>query len=182
MLLIHPGKEWDREQRLLIAKLGIQQGRLLAWGDMLGICEVGNGRDSRLDEPDIRDKIEKSLQSIIDRPVHTDRATQFELYGLKPPKRFLNSSQPALDTARLEAFREKLETLQEQRWEVRRGMSITISHWTIADSEKFKTYLNLIRVQVDILIALVGIEDRVDRAMKYDIKALGWQSVFCTPL
>lgn len=175
MLLIHPGKEWDREQRLLIAKLGIQQGRLLAWGDMLGICELGSSRDARLDEPDTRTKIEKSLQSIIDRPVHTDRTTQFELYGLKPPKRFQSSSQPALDTARLEAFREKLEGLQEQRWEVRRGLSITINHWVIADSERFKTYLNLIRVQVDILIALVDIEERVGRAMKYDIKALGWQ-------
>jgi hypothetical protein len=178
MLMIHPSKEWDREQRLLIAKLGIQQGRLLAWGDMLGICELDSSRDPRLDEPETRTKIEKALQDIVDRPAHTDRATQFEKYGLKPPKKFMGTTQPALDAARLDAFREKLEMLQQQRWEVRRGMSITISHWTIVDSEKFATYVALIRKQVDILIGLMDIEDRVNRAMKYDIKALGWHPVF----
>jgi hypothetical protein len=178
MLLIHPSKEWDRSQRLLIAKLGIQQGRLLAWGDMLGICELGSSRDSRLDEPETRAKIETALQDIIDRPIHTSRAAQFEKYGLKSPKKFFSSSESALDNARLDAFREKLETLQEQRWEVRRGMSITMSHWTIADSNKFSTYLTLIREQVDFLISLMDIEDKVNRAMKYDIKALGWHPVF----
>jgi hypothetical protein len=178
MLLIHPSKEWDRAQRLLIAKVGIQQGRLLAWGAMVGICELDSSRDPRLDEPEIHAKIEKALQDIIDRPVHTDRATQFEKYGLKPPKKFARTTEPALDAARLDAFREKLEILQQQRWEVRRGMSITITHWSIVDSDKFIAYLALIREQVDFVIGLMGIEDRVNRAMKYDIKALGWHPVF----
>ncbi|KAF2424464.1 hypothetical protein EJ08DRAFT_652336 [Tothia fuscella] len=181
LLLIHPGKEWDRDQRLQIAKLGIQQGRLLAWGDMLGVCEVGEGRDPRLDDPGTRNTIEKSLQNIIDRPAHLDRATQFEKYGLKSPRKFLTSSQTALDTARLEAFREKIEILQHQRWEVRRGMSITINHWIIADTQKFQIYLSLIREQVDFLIGLVDIEDRVNRAMKHDIRALGWHPIFTKP-
>jgi hypothetical protein len=178
MLLIHPSKEWDRAQRLLIAKVGIQQGRLLAWGAMLGICELDSSRDPRLDEPETHAKIEKALQDIIDRPVHTDRTTQFEKYGLKPPKKFIRTTEPALDAARLDAFREKLEILQQQRWEVRRGMSITITHWSIVDSDKFATYLALIREQVDFVIGLMGIEDGVNRAMKYDIKALGWHPVF----
>jgi hypothetical protein len=178
MLLIHPSHEWERAQRLLIAKLGIQQGRLLAWGAMVGICELDNSRDPRLDEPETRTKVEKALQDIVDRPAHTDRATQFEKYGLKPPKKFMMTTEPALDAARLDAFREKLEILQEQRWEIRRGMSITMSHWAIVDSEKFAKYLALILEQVDFLIRLMDIEERVNRAVKYDIKALGWHPVF----
>jgi hypothetical protein len=178
MLLIHPSKEWDRDQRLLIAKLGIQQGRLLAWGGFMGICDLDKSRDPRLDEPETRTKIEKALQDIVDRPAHTDRATQYEKYGLKPPKKFMPTTERALDAARLDAFRQKLETLQEQRWEVRRGMSITMTHWSIVNSEKFATYLALIREQIDFLIHLTDMEDRVNRAVMYDIKALGWHPVF----
>jgi hypothetical protein len=176
--LIHPGKEWDHEQRVLIAKLGIQQGRLLAWGDMIGITELGPARDPRLQDTEMRGSIEQALQSIIDRPAHLARTQQFEIYGLKPPKHFISSYQPALDTARLESFRAKLEMLQEQRWEVRRGMSIIISHWIIADPIKFKGYLDMIKAKVDFLIGLMDNESRVDRALALDIKALGWHPIF----
>ncbi|OCL11436.1 hypothetical protein AOQ84DRAFT_437702 [Glonium stellatum] len=176
--LIHPSKDWDHIQRLLIAQLGIQQARLLVWGDNLGICDLGNSRDPRLDDPEYRAKIERALQSIIDRPAHTDRATQFEKYGLKPPKKFTSAYQPALDGARLEAFREKLEILQEHRWEERRGMSITITHWSIIDSEKFHPFLRLIQENVNALIELMGNEQQVDRGLKHDIKALGWHPIF----
>ena len=162
----------------MIAKLGIQQGRLLAWGDMVGILDVSDKRDTRLEDPDIRRTIEKALEEIIDRPAHTDRETQFEQYGLKPPKRFTNASQPALDVARIESFRERLEILQKQRWEVRRGMSITISHWMIEDVQKFKVFLELIKEKVDFLVGFMGVEHKVHTALKHDIKALGWHPVF----
>lgn len=176
--LIHPGKEWDTTQRGQIAKLGIQQGRLIAWGDMLGITELGPSRDPRLDDTEMRSTIEQALQDIIDRPADMDRASQFEKYGLKPPTKFISSYQPALDTARLESFREKLELLQKQRWEVRRGMSITISHWVIKNTDKFQTFLSIIREKVDFLIELMGIGDKVDRALVLDIRALGWHPIF----
>ncbi|OCK93344.1 uncharacterized protein K441DRAFT_661650 [Cenococcum geophilum 1.58] len=176
--LIHPSKDWDHMQRLLIAQLGIQQARLLVWGDNLGICDTGNSRDPRLDDHEYRLNIEQALQSIIDRPVYTDRATQFEKHGLKPPKKFTGAYQPALDRARLEAFREKLEILQEHRWEQRRGMSITITHWSIIDSGKFQPFLRLIQEKVNALVELMGNEQQVDRGVKHDIKALGWHPIF----
>ena len=175
--LIHPSKDWDHMQRLLIAQLGIQQARLLVWGDNLGICNTGNSRDPRLDDPEYRPNIEQALQSIIDRPAHTDRATQFEKHGLKPPKKFTSAYQPALDSTRLEAFREKLEILQEHQWEQRRGMSITITHWSIIDSEKFYPFLRLIQEKVNALVELMGNEQQVDRGIKHDIKALGWHPI-----
>ncbi|QDS69348.1 hypothetical protein FKW77_003820 [Venturia effusa] len=176
--LIHPGKEWDQVQRGQIAKLGIQQGRLIAWGDMVGITELGPSRDARLEDKEIRATIEQALQDIIDRPADLGRASQFENYGLKPPTKYHSAYQPALDTARLESFRAKLEMLQEQRWEVRRGMSITISHWVIKNTDKFETFLSMIKEKVDFLIGLMGVEDKVDRALVLDIKALGWHPIF----
>ncbi|RDI86773.1 hypothetical protein Vi05172_g3054 [Venturia inaequalis] len=176
--LIHPGKEWDQVQRGQIAKLGIQQGRLIAWGDMVGITELGSSRDPRLDDKDIRATIEQALQDIIDRPADTDREAQFDHFGLKQPTKYHSSYQPALDTARLEAFRAKLEILQEQRWELRRGMSVTINHWAIKDTDKFETFLRLIKEKVDFLIGLMGVEAKVDRALVLDIKSLGWHPIF----
>jgi hypothetical protein len=145
---------------------------------MIGLLDVSENRDPRLEDPVIRKTIEEALNDIIDRPAHTDRETQFELYGLKPPKKFSSASQPSLDVARIESFRERLEILQRQRWEIKRGMSITISHWVIQDLEKFKVFLNLIREKVDFLISFMGVEQKVHTALKYDIKALGWHPVF----
>lgn len=165
-------------QRGQIAKLGIQQGRLIAWGDMVGITELGTSRDARLNDKEIRATIEQALQDIIDRPADTDREAQFDRFGLKLPTKYHSAYQPALDTARLESFRAKLEMLQEQRWELRRGMSITISHWVIKNTDKFEAFLSMIKEKVDFLIGLMAVEDKVDRALVLDIKALGWHPIF----
>ncbi|TID23311.1 hypothetical protein E6O75_ATG02947 [Venturia nashicola] len=178
--LIHPSKEWEPVQRGQIAKLGIQQGRLIAWGDMIGITELASSRDARLDDEEIRAAIEQALQDIIDRPADTNRAAQFEQFGLKPLAKYHTAYQPALDTARLEAFRAKLDMLQKQRWESRRGMSITMNHWVIKNTDKFETFLSMIKQKVDFLIGLMGVEDKVDRALVLDIKALGWHPIFDT--
>jgi len=169
--LIHPSKDHERSQLLLLAQLGIQQARLLAWGDNVGITATNNNRDSRLDESDMRSKVEKSLQSIIDRPAHIHRTTMMEKYGLKPPKRFTFLYQPALDTTRLEA-------LIKEKWELRRGMSVTANHWAVTDPEKFKTFVSLIKENVDELIRLFENEAAVDRSVKSDIRALGWHPIF----
>lgn len=131
-----------------------------------------------MEDKEIRATIEQALQDVIDRPADTDRESQFENYGLKPPTKYHSAYQPALDTARLESFRAKLEMLQEQRWEVRRGMSITISHWVIKNTDKFETFLSMVKEKVDFLIGLMGVEGRVDRALVLDIKALGWHPIF----
>lgn len=145
---------------------------------MVGITELGSARDARLEDTEVRAKIEQALQDIIDRPADMDREALFENYGLKPPTKFISSYQPALDTARLESFRAKLEMLQEQKWEARRGMSITINHWVIKDTAKFQTFLSMIKEKVDFLIELMGVEDKVNRALVLDIKALGWHPIF----
>ena len=121
--LIHPAKDGDRAQKLALAKLGVQQGRLLIFGDAVGISAppstiarhmipshpgitnpdphlpVNFGvRDARLDDDVIHDKIRKALDEIAGRPGHLSRDELMEKYGLKSPKRFNMLEHPALDT------------------------------------------------------------------------------------
>lgn len=202
--LIRASQRWEREEQLLLARLGVQQARLLIWGDILGVssppASVTNRavpkhpsaaypdlseptfftpRDARLDEPETRTQIEDALSSIVDRSAHTTRDEMMEKFGLKPPKRFTPDTQPALDTTRLEAFREKYELLKEvaesyARINSRRTNSIVMQTWTISDRGKFASFIRLTQEKIDSLVEGMSIGDRVDRAMRMDIRNFGW--------
>lgn len=202
--LIRASQRWEREEQLLLSRLGIQQARLLIWGDILGVSSppptVTNQavpkhpsaaypdlkeptffgpRDARLDEPHIRQQIEDALSTIVDRSAHTTRDEMMEKFGLKPPKRFTPDYQPALDTTRLEAFREKYELLKEvaesyARINSRRTNSIVMQSWTISDRTKFASFIQLTQEKIDFLVNSMGVGERVDRAMRMDIRNFGW--------
>jgi hypothetical protein len=57
-------------------------------------------------------------------------------------------------------------------------MSVTANHWYVHDVEKFKAFIKLVRDNVDLLIKMMGNEENVDRAVKHDIRALGWHPIF----
>jgi hypothetical protein len=202
--LIRASQRWEREEQLLLSRLGIQQARLLIWGDLLGVSSpppsVTNQavpkhpsaaypdlkeptffapRDARLDEPSVRQQIEDALSTIVDRSAHTTRDEMMERFGLKPPKRFTPDFQPALDTTRLEAFREKYELLKEvaesyARINSRRTNSIVMQSWTIVDRGKFASFIRLTQEKIDFLVDFMAVGDRVDRAMRMDIRNFGW--------
>ncbi|KAL1595961.1 hypothetical protein SLS60_009651 [Paraconiothyrium brasiliense] len=136
--LIHPHKDNDQAQKIALTKLGIQQGRLLIFGDAVGISAppatiarhmipshpgltnpdptvpINFGvRDARLDDEDVRNKVTRALEEIYGRPAHLSRDQLMERYGLKQPKRFSAIEHPSLDTNRLEAFREKYALLND---------------------------------------------------------------------
>lgn len=161
--LIHRGRD-SRSHRLLLTQLGIEQAKLLAWGLNLGIAEL-SFRDSRLDEEGMRTSIRAALLTVIDKPLSVDRVTQFETFGLKPFKLFLPTREPAVDYARLEAFRSRYALLG-----VRRARSLTINHWMIEDTEKFAVFVLQIRESIKTLIDLMGNQEHVDRAVKSDIR------------
>src|ERR1700760_2084930 len=103
--MIHAGKKiWDRPQQVILTKLGIQQARLLAWGDFVRICDLSDDRDTSLDEATSRAKIEKILKSIVDMHKTDDKSKQLERYGLKSTKLGIGDLEPAVDLTRLEAF------------------------------------------------------------------------------
>jgi hypothetical protein len=211
--LIHPSKDSDHHQKVALAKLGLQQGRLLIFGDAVGISSppatiarhmipshpgatnpephlpIHFGiRDARLDEAGTAEKVRAALDEIAGRPLHLSREELMEKYGLKSPKRFTSIEYPALDKNRLEAFREKFGLLQDLvrqmgvRAPMKRGMSMTLQHWTVRDAVKFNQFVMTVRIEVDGLIALMGVKEQVDRGMRTDIKAFGWHPEMSGPV
>jgi hypothetical protein len=211
--LIHPEKASDRDQKVALAKLGLQQGRLLIFGDAVGISSPPANiarhmipshpgltnpdpslpinfsiRDPQLDDPSINEKVRAALDEIAGRPAHLTREELMEKYGLKSPKRFSSIEYPALDTNRLEAFREKYALLGDLarqsgiRASNKRGMSMSIQYWTVRDVDKFEEFVKTVRFEVDGLIALLGVKEQVDRGMKTDIRAMGWHPDLSGPV
>ncbi|KAK5171401.1 uncharacterized protein LTR77_004545 [Saxophila tyrrhenica] len=202
--LIHPSYKWEKGERLLLCRLGLQQARLLIWGDVVGISSPPatvtdravpkhpspaypdlkeptffGVRDARLEDAEVRTQVEAALSDIVDRSSHTSREEAMAKYGLKPPKKFLPDYEPALDLNRLEGFREKWELLREvaesyAQLETRRNASITRTSWAIADLAKFDGFIKLTQAKIDELIQLMDVKEQVDRGMRMDIKALGW--------
>nr|POE75774.1 hypothetical protein CFP56_67793 [Quercus suber] len=202
--LIRSAQKWEREEQLLLVRLGIQQARLLIWGDLVGISSPPKtvtdravprhpsaaypdlneptffaARDVRLDEPETRTKVEQALSAIADRSMQHTREEMMKQYGLAPPKRLIGGGQQALDTARLEGFREKFELLQEvaesyAQVSTRRGRSIIQTGWVIADKVRFGHFLTYTQAKVDDLINTMDVKEGVDRGMRIDIRAFGW--------
>lgn len=210
---IHPSKYTDHQQKVALARLGIQQGRLLIFGDAVGISSppatiarhmipshpgatnpdphlpVNFGvRNPRLDDAATNEKVRAALNEIAGRPAHLSREELMEKYGLKNPKRFTTIEYPALDTNRLEAFREKYALLQDLvkqtggRLGVKRGMSMTMQHWTVRDVDKFVEFVKIVQGEIDALIELMDVKEQVDRGMKTDIRAMGWHPDLSGPV
>jgi hypothetical protein len=211
--LIHPSKDHDHAQKVALAKLGLQQGRLLIFGDAVGISAppatiarymipshpgltnpdphlpVNFGvRDSRLDEELINAKIRRALHEIAGRPSNMSRDELMNVYGLKSPKTFSRLEYPALDTNRLEGFREKYALLKDlmsqtgARASLKRNLSMTTSHWTVKDTTRFNEYVKVVRTEVDALINLMGVKEQVDRGTRSDLKSMGWHPDLTGPM
>lgn len=205
--LIHPHHAFDKPEQLLLTKLGIQQARLLVWGSIIGISSPPahiathmiptrpaasnpnpedavyfGERDARLDDPAVQGKIKDALTDIIDRSEHLSREQMMHEYGLKPSKKSLTDTQPALDTNRLAGFREKysllLDLVEAHGIRPPRSHSIAAHSWTISNITLFTSFVALIKSKVDGLIQLFDLDLTVNRAVEIDIRALGWHPSF----
>jgi hypothetical protein len=212
--LIHPSKDNDHAQRVALAKLGLQQGRLLIFGDAIGISAppatiarhmipshpgltnpdphlpVNFGvRDSRLDDEYINGRVRKALDEITGRPGNMSRDELMDKFGLKSPKTFSRLEYPALDTNRLESFREKYMLLQDlvkqtgaRATTLKRNMSMTTNHWTVKNSDRFSQYVKIVRTEVDALIELLGVKEQVDRGTRSDFRCMAWHPDLTGPI
>ncbi|KAF2836059.1 hypothetical protein M501DRAFT_997286 [Patellaria atrata CBS 101060] len=200
--MIDPAPYWDKKEQLLLIRLGLQQARLLIWGDIVGISSPPPTiatfmipshagamnpeptdpiyfleRDPRLDEEETGKRVKELLNEILDRADHLSREEMMELYGLKGSKKS-TYKQLTVDPNRLEGFREKFGLLQDvahvQGVRIPWGNSITMQRWTINDQAKFAGYIKKIEENVTQLVELMGVGEKVERAMKLDIKAIGW--------
>lgn len=136
--LINPNHKWEKDEQLLLSRLGLQQARLLIWGDVVGITSPPASvtdravpkhpsaaypdlkeptffgpRDQRLDEVETRGEIERALGALVDRTSSASREEMMEQYGLRPPKKGGIEYASPVDMNRLEAFRERYELLKE---------------------------------------------------------------------
>lgn len=210
---IHPSKDNDRAQKVALAKLGLQQGRLLIFGDAVGISAppatiarhmipshpgltnpdphlpVNFGvRDPRLDGDVVNAKVRKALHEISGRPSNMSRDELMSTYGMKTPKSFSKFEYPALDTNRLEGFREKFALLQDllrqtgARASLKRNTSMTTNHWTVKDSARFNAFVTTVRTEVDLLIALMDVKEQVDRGIRSDIRCMAWHPDLTGPI
>jgi len=211
--LIHPSKDNDHAQKVALAKLGLQQGRLLIFGDAVGISSPPatiakhmipshpgltnpdphlpvnfSARDPKLDDVAINEKVRKALNEIAGRPGNLSRDELMEKYGLKSPKHFSRLEYPALDTNRLEGFREKYALLQDlvrqmgARSSIKRNMSMTHNHWTVKNSDRFNEFVKTVRTEVDALIELLDVKEHVDRGMRSDIRCMAWHPDLTGPV
>ncbi|KAH5043937.1 hypothetical protein HBI70_052160 [Parastagonospora nodorum] len=211
--LIHPSKDNDHAQKVALAKLGLQQGRLLIFGDAVGISAPPatiarhmvpshpgltnpdphlpvnfSVRDSRLDDEETNDKIRNALNEISGRPGNLSRDELMEKYGLKSPKHFSRLEYPALDTNRLEGFREKYALLQDlvrqtgARASIKRNMSMTTNHWTVKNCDRFNEFVKTVRLEVDALVELMGVKEQVDRGTRSDIRCMAWHPDLTGPV
>lgn len=203
--LIRPSKDNDQAQKLALAKLGLQQGRLLIFGDVVGITAppatiarhmipsrpgitnpdpylpVNFGiRDPNLDKEVLNAKIRRSLHEIVGRPMHMSREEVMENFGMKSPKSFSRLEYPALDTNRLEAFREKYVLLQDllkqtgTQASIKRTTSMSTNHWVVKDGTRFSRFVTTVRNEVDSLIALMDVKEQIDRGIRSDIRCMAW--------
>lgn len=210
---IHPAKDNNHEQKVALTKLGLQQGRLLIFGDAVGISAppatiarhmipshpgltnpdphlpVNFGvRDARLDDEVTNAKVRKALHEIAGRPAGMSREELMSTYGMKSPKSFSKLEYPALDTNRLEGFREKYALLQDllkqtgARTSLKRNMSMTTTHWTVKDGMRFESFVKNVRTQVDSLIDLMGVKEQVDRGTRSDIRCMAWHPELSGPV
>ncbi|KAF1351432.1 prion-inhibition and propagation, helo domain-containing protein, partial [Delphinella strobiligena] len=139
--LIHPAHEGLHTEEILLSQLGIQQARLLIWGDILGLSSppavtgithavplhpgawnpepdkpVNFGpRDARLENQGLRMLITDALNGIVEPIRDFSRTKMLHTYGLE--HYFVASNLPkeqaALVNFRLDAFREKHTLLRD---------------------------------------------------------------------
>lgn len=207
--LIHGTHEDLHSEEILTSQLGIEQARLLIWGDVVGICSppAATGitqavplhpgalnpepekalffgeRDPRLDDPRFRQRVEDSLNAIANPMTHLTKAKMFQTYGLdlfKGSPKVRENHMLAPNPFRLQAFREKLELLTEvvvayphASTHRRHGINKKLA-WQIMDVPKATELVILIREKINYLVQLMDAQTRIDKAMRYDVRAMGW--------
>ena len=121
-----------------------------------------------------------ALHGIADPLLQTDHIELRKTYGLRHYKGARFTEQQFVNILRVETFREKVALLEDvtQNFELpdlpRKKHRSLMPRWYIEDEALFEDYLQIITENVDYLIKFMDVQPQVDRAMKMDIRAMGW--------
>ncbi|KAG9533002.1 hypothetical protein E4T50_06787 [Aureobasidium sp. EXF-12298] len=191
---IHSSLNDFKDEKVYLAQLGIEQARLLIWGEQMGIfslppsltfLETEEGRqnmtprDPRLDDDEVRVNLEGLMNSII----HTlsnpnDNDSDLDTTGLRPLPRGGAQAleQPAADLTRMKNFEDSYKHLLElgsNKVSVKRPSSLAQQQWVIHDTLRFSNFVKSTKRQVDTLLLALNINDKVENILLGDIRDLG---------
>jgi hypothetical protein len=191
---IHSSLNDFKDEKVYLAQLGIEQARLLIWGEQMGIfslppslihLETDEGkktatpRDPRLDEGEVRSNLESLMNSIL----HTlsnpnDVESELDTTGLRPLRQAGAQAleQPAADLTRMKHFEESythLLQLSTNKVSVKRPSKGSNQQWVIHDTLRFSNFVKSTKRQVDTLLMALNINDRVEDILLQDVRDLG---------
>ncbi|THV77214.1 hypothetical protein D6C90_00951 [Aureobasidium pullulans] len=191
---IHSSLNDFKDEKVYLAQLGIEQARLLIWGEQMGIFslppsltfleteenrETMTPRDPRLDDDEVRVNLEGLMNSII----HTlsnpnDNDSDLDTTGLRPLPRGGAQAleQPAADLTRMKNFEQSYAHLLDvgsNKVSVKRPSKLSAMQWVIHDTLRFSNFVKSTKRQVDTLLMALNINDKVEDILLGDIRDLG---------
>lgn len=189
---IHSSLNDFKDEKVYLAQLGIEQARLLIWGEQMGIfslppslafLETENDkekripRDPRLDEDEVRENLERLMNSIL-HSLSQPNDSDLDTTGLRPWNQGMAHSleQPAADQARMERFEESYSHLLElasDKASVKRPKRLANQQWVIYDTLRFSNFVKSTKRQVDTLLMALNINEKVENILLGDIRDLG---------
>lgn len=200
---IHGSLNDSQDEKLLLTQLGIEQARLMIWGDLVGVfsppASVANQagdlkptlteegitrplytrrRDERIDADAVRHDIEGVLSALSYTLSPPNYDARLNVNGLRPWQQGYAHAleQPAVNTERLERLEDKYQLLLNTA-SAKAGMShpqrTVTMQWVISDVTRFRNYIKFTKVHVDKLISSLGHTEEVEEILKKDIQLLG---------
>lgn len=181
-----------KDEKVYLAQLGIEQARLLIWGEQMGIfslppslafLETDEGRqkmvprDPRLDEDEVRMNLEGLMNTIL-HSLSQPNDSDLDTTGLRPLRQGTAHAleQPAADLSRMENFEASYAHLLElasNKVSVKRPNKLATQQWVIHDTLRFSNFVKSTKRQVDTLLMALNINEKVENILLGDIRDLG---------
>lgn len=196
---IHSSLNDFKDENVLLAQLGVEQARLLIWGEIVGILSPpaslasyapaskgdSRPRDERLDDPQERQSLEGVLGAIAASFAHPSVDEVANTAGLKPWQKGLAHAldQPAVDMSRVEGLEENYSHLldvAQLKTAMKRPRRAATTQWVIYDTIRFSNFVKFAKRQVDKLVHFLDAEHEVENSLRADIKFLGLRPTIST--
>ena len=197
---IHSSQNDEKDEKILLTQLGIEQARLMIWGDIVGVfsppatlltqpipsqpdtthSQFNGPRDARLDDDITRAAIDNILSGITHTLSHPSHEEMANANGLKSWHMGVAHTldQPAVDGNRVLGLEEKYAEVMEiasSKSGIQKHSRAPTTQWVIFDTIRFANYVKFTKQQIDKLVKLLGdiTDAEVERTLKADIQQLG---------
>lgn len=195
---IHSSQNDEKDEKILLTQLGVEQARLMIWGDIVGIFSppvelaahapkpgptekhplYSRPRDARLDQDPVRSQVEELLNSLSHTLTHPSREEMANANGLRSWQMGIAHTldQPAVDTNRVIGLDEKYSEILDvatAKGNMARPSRHATTQWVIFDTIRFSNFVKFTKQKVDKLIGILGDQAEVERTLQADISMLG---------